>query len=197
MTCSGRCPLPTIPARPTCTRAGSAAGWGTFRAVEFKEPAEAPDEEYPLTLTTGRIMFHYHTGSMTRRSEKLDQEVPEGYVEISPEDADRLGLGKSAAGAGGQPPGRDRNPGLDHAPGAARHRSLSPSTLPRRRPTCSPTRPWTRWPRSRSTRWPRCGSRVPERQPVRSGKSFSSDQRRRCEYFAQRPQTAGLSAAKH
>jgi len=54
-----------------------------------------PDEEYPFTLTTGRIMFHYHTGSMTRRSEKLEQEVPEGYVEISPEDANRLGLGKS------------------------------------------------------------------------------------------------------
>jgi formate dehydrogenase alpha subunit len=71
-------------------------GLGHFSAVPFKEPAEAPDEEYPLTLTTGRIMFHYHTGSMTRRSEKLHQEVPEGYVEISPEDADRLGLGKSA-----------------------------------------------------------------------------------------------------
>jgi formate dehydrogenase alpha subunit len=72
-------------------------GLGHFSAVAFKEPAEAPDDEYPLTLTTGRIMFHYHTGSMTRRSEKLDQEVPEGYVEISPEDADRLGLGKSAS----------------------------------------------------------------------------------------------------
>jgi formate dehydrogenase alpha subunit len=70
-------------------------GLGHFSAVAFKEPAEAPDDEYPLTLTTGRIMFHYHTGSMTRRSEKLDQEVPEGYVEISPEDANRLGLGKS------------------------------------------------------------------------------------------------------
>jgi formate dehydrogenase alpha subunit len=70
-------------------------GLGHFSGVEFKEPAEAPDYEFPLTLTTGRIMFHYHTGSMTRRSEKLHQEVPEGYVEISPEDADRLGLGKS------------------------------------------------------------------------------------------------------
>jgi formate dehydrogenase alpha subunit len=70
-------------------------GLGHFSAVEFKEPAEAPDDEYPLLLTTGRIMFHYHTGSMTRRSEKLHQEVPEGYVEISPEDADRLGLAKS------------------------------------------------------------------------------------------------------
>jgi len=70
-------------------------GLGHFSAVEFQEPDEAPDEEYPLLLTTGRIMFHYHTGSMTRRSEKLNQEVPEGYVEISPEDAERLGLAKS------------------------------------------------------------------------------------------------------
>jgi formate dehydrogenase alpha subunit len=70
-------------------------GLGHFVAVPFKEPAEAPDDEYPLILTTGRIMFHYHTGSMTRRSEKLDREVPEGYVEISPEDAGRLGLNKS------------------------------------------------------------------------------------------------------
>jgi predicted molibdopterin-dependent oxidoreductase YjgC len=70
-------------------------GLGHFVAVPFKEPAELPDDEYPLILTTGRIMFHYHTGSMTRRSEKLDREVPEGYVEISPEDAGRLGLNKS------------------------------------------------------------------------------------------------------
>ena len=69
-------------------------GQGHLTAVLFKEPDGLPDKEYPLTLTTGRIMFHYHTGSMTRRSEMLDKEVPEGYVKISPEDADRLGLGK-------------------------------------------------------------------------------------------------------
>jgi formate dehydrogenase alpha subunit len=91
-------PVPTAdhPGTPYLHRGKFSRGLGRFSPVEFKEPAEAPDEEYPLTLTTGRIMFHYHTGSMTRRSEKLDQEVPEGYVEISPEDAERLGLGKSA-----------------------------------------------------------------------------------------------------
>ena len=90
-------PVPTAdhPGTPYLHKGRFSRGLGHFSAIEFKEPAEAPDEEYPLTLTTGRIMFHYHTGSMTRRSEKLDQEVPEGYVEISPEDADRLGLGKS------------------------------------------------------------------------------------------------------
>jgi formate dehydrogenase alpha subunit len=90
-------PVPTVdhPGTPYLHKDRFSRGLGHFTAVEFKEPAEAPDKEYPLTLTTGRIMFHYHTGSMTRRSEKLDQEVPEGYVEISPEDADRLSLSKS------------------------------------------------------------------------------------------------------
>jgi formate dehydrogenase alpha subunit len=90
-------PVPTTdhPGTPYLHKGKFSRGLGHFSAVEFKEPAEAPDEEYPLTLTTGRIMFHFHTGSMTRRSEKLDREVPEGYVEVSPEDADRLGLGKS------------------------------------------------------------------------------------------------------
>jgi formate dehydrogenase alpha subunit len=83
------------PGTPYLHKGKFSRGLGHMTAVEFKEPAEAPDEEYPLLLTTGRIMFHFHTGSMTRRSEKLDREVPEGYVEISPEDADRLGLGKS------------------------------------------------------------------------------------------------------
>ncbi len=90
-------PVPTAdhPGTPYLHKDKFSRGLGHFTPVEFKEPAEAPDEEYPFTLTTGRIMFHYHTGSLTRRSEKLDQEVPGGYVEISPEDADRLGLGKS------------------------------------------------------------------------------------------------------
>jgi predicted molibdopterin-dependent oxidoreductase YjgC len=51
-----------------------------------------PDDEYPFLLTTGRLMFHWHTGTMTRRSEKLHQEVPEAYVEIHPDDAARIGL---------------------------------------------------------------------------------------------------------
>jgi len=88
-------PTPEHPGTPYLHKGRFSRGLGHFTAVEFKEPAEAPDEEYPLTLTTGRIMFHYHTGSLTRRSEKLDQEVREGYIEISPQDADRLGLGKS------------------------------------------------------------------------------------------------------
>ena len=69
-----------------------ARGKGLFHAVEHQEAAELPDEEYPLILTTGRNMFHWHGGTMTRRSVKLDREVPEAYVEVNPEDAGGLGL---------------------------------------------------------------------------------------------------------
>lgn len=69
-------------------------GLGTFVGVEYKPPAEVPDKEYPYILTTGRILFHYHTGTMSRRSPTLNAEVPTGYIEISPEDAASLGVAK-------------------------------------------------------------------------------------------------------
>ncbi|MBU1290631.1 MAG: formate dehydrogenase subunit alpha [bacterium] len=65
-------------------------GKGKFFAVEFKEAAELPDEEYPLILTTGRVLYHFHTGTVTRRSKGLDEIYPEALVEISPDDAKEL-----------------------------------------------------------------------------------------------------------
>lgn len=67
-------------------------GKGLFKPTIYKRPAEEADQEYPLTLTTGRIIFQYHTGSMSRRSKNLEAEAPEGYVEIHPTDAQQLGL---------------------------------------------------------------------------------------------------------
>ncbi|MBM4142778.1 MAG: formate dehydrogenase subunit alpha [Lentisphaerae bacterium] len=67
-----------------------ARGRGLFHAVEYRPPAEETDAEYPLIMTTGRTMFHYHTGTMTRRIGLLNHEVPAGYVEIHPLDAGRL-----------------------------------------------------------------------------------------------------------
>ena len=64
--------------------------------MEYKPAAELPDDEYPLVLTTGRSMFHYHTGSMTRRSGSLNVEVPTAFVQVNPEDAARLGIAGSA-----------------------------------------------------------------------------------------------------
>ncbi len=65
-------------------------GLGRFVPVEYKPPAELPDEEYPYLLTTGRMLTHYHTGTMTRRSSGLDELCPEGFIEVHPQDAQRL-----------------------------------------------------------------------------------------------------------
>ena len=67
-------------------------GKGKFFAVEALLPAEQPDEEYPLILTTGRVLYHYHTGTMTRRSEGLDWRLPDGYVEVNRKDAEMLDI---------------------------------------------------------------------------------------------------------
>jgi formate dehydrogenase major subunit len=67
-------------------------GLGHFKPTEYNPPAEVPDSEYPLILTTGRQYFHWHTGTMTRRSKTLDSEVKTGYVEINEEDAKEFGI---------------------------------------------------------------------------------------------------------
>jgi len=67
-------------------------GKGKIHAVEYQEPDEMPDESYPLVLTTGRNIFHWHSGSMSRRSKKLAGESPECYVEMNPDDAQKLNV---------------------------------------------------------------------------------------------------------
>jgi len=67
-------------------------GKGKCHVCEYVKPPEEPDTEYPFRLTTGRIAFHYHTGTMTRRSPTLDREVRSAYIEINPADASELGI---------------------------------------------------------------------------------------------------------
>lgn len=67
-------------------------GKGLFSPVEHQEPAETPDAQYPFVLTTGRILQHYHTRSMTGRVAGLQQLAPEERVELHPDDAARLGV---------------------------------------------------------------------------------------------------------
>jgi predicted molibdopterin-dependent oxidoreductase YjgC len=86
------CPSIDHPGTPILHVGAFARGLGLFSVVEHQEPNELPDDEYPMTLTTGRMMFHYHTGTQTRRSRALDAEVPTGSVELNPEDARRLGV---------------------------------------------------------------------------------------------------------
>jgi len=80
------------PGTPYLHKGRFTRGLGKMHVVEYQDPAELPDEEYPFILTTGRNIFHFHTGSMTRRSAKLEQESPEAYVELNPEDAAELGV---------------------------------------------------------------------------------------------------------
>ena len=67
-------------------------GKALFTPVPFVSSKELPDKDYPYVLTTGRELFHYHTGTMTRRSTGLNAVAPEAFVEVNPADADVLGV---------------------------------------------------------------------------------------------------------
>jgi formate dehydrogenase alpha subunit len=67
-------------------------GKGVFFAIDFIPPAEKADEEYPLYLTTGRVLYQYHTGTMTRKTEGLNERAPGSFVEISHKDAEKYGV---------------------------------------------------------------------------------------------------------
>jgi formate dehydrogenase alpha subunit len=67
-------------------------GKALFTAIPHEESKELPDKEYPFVLTTGRILFHYHTGTMTRRSKGLEAVAPEPFIEINPADAKKKKL---------------------------------------------------------------------------------------------------------
>jgi len=67
-------------------------GRGKFHVIHQRDPAESPDGQYPLMLTTGRILYQYHTSSMTGKTKGLVRLAPECLVEISPADAQELGI---------------------------------------------------------------------------------------------------------
>lgn len=65
-------------------------GFGHFQVAEYRPPLELPDEEYPFIFTNGRVVFHFHSGTMTRRTKKLNDELAHGFAEICPQDAQDL-----------------------------------------------------------------------------------------------------------
>ncbi len=86
------CPSKYHPGTPYLHKDRFVRGLGRFHPVEYRPPAEVPDGEYPFYLSTGRIRFHYHTGTMTRRSRGLDCIAPEGFIEMNLLDAESLGI---------------------------------------------------------------------------------------------------------
>jgi formate dehydrogenase major subunit len=86
------CPNENHPGTPILHIGKFSRGLGKFAPIEHREPAELPDEEYPLMLTTGRVVAHYHTGTMTRRCWGLNGAHPEESLEINPKDAEKLNI---------------------------------------------------------------------------------------------------------
>jgi formate dehydrogenase major subunit len=86
------CPNQYHPGTPYLHKGRFARGLGKFFAIGFTPPAELPDAEYPFYLSTGRIRYHYHTGTMTRRSRGLDRVAQEERIEMHPEDAAQMGI---------------------------------------------------------------------------------------------------------
>ncbi len=86
------CPKPQHPGTPILHADAFPIGKGQLHAIDYIPPAEQVDEEYPLYLTTGRVLYHYHTRSMTGKTEGLNERAPESFVEISPSDAEKYGL---------------------------------------------------------------------------------------------------------
>ena len=87
-------PCPTLehPGTPILHAGKFARGLGHFMALDWQPPFEQPDEEYPFVLTTGRVLYHWHGGTMSRHSEGLLGIYPKGKVELSHADAKRLGI---------------------------------------------------------------------------------------------------------
>jgi len=86
------CPTTDHPGTKFLHKDKIARGKGLFHAIEYRPPAETVDDEYPLWLSTGRVFAHYHTGTMTRNCPTLNSEISEGFLEINPVDADRIGI---------------------------------------------------------------------------------------------------------
>ncbi len=86
------CPSEDHPGTPILHTAQFTRGKGLFHAIDVQPPAEETDAEYPLYLTTGRLLYQYHTGTMTMKSEDINVKAPGSFVEITAADAARYEL---------------------------------------------------------------------------------------------------------
>lgn len=84
------CPNKEHPGTPYLHKGAFSRGKGLFTGIEYKESAELPNKEYPLILTTGRVLYHYHTRTMTGKVEGLNKKSPESFVQMNPAAAANL-----------------------------------------------------------------------------------------------------------
>jgi formate dehydrogenase major subunit/formate dehydrogenase alpha subunit len=87
-------PVPNMdhPGTPILHTKQFARGLGKFMPIDHIPPAERPDDEYPFIMNTGRVLYHWHGGEMTRRASSLMALYDQALIEVSPWDADKLGL---------------------------------------------------------------------------------------------------------
>ena len=153
------CPTPDHPGTPRLflDRFATEDGRARFHPVEYRGAAEQPDETYPLTLTTGRVMAQYQSGTQTRRVASLVEAEPDAFVEIHVETARGLGIAQGEIVRL-----TTRRGQADLKARLSRAIRLDTLFVPfhwgghRPRPTCSPTRRSTRcpaFPSSRSARF--------------------------------------------
>jgi len=69
-----------------------ARGIGKFNPIDDIPPAEEPSDDYPMVMSTGRVLYHWHGGQMTRRAKGLMEVYGEALIEVNPDDAAKLGL---------------------------------------------------------------------------------------------------------
>jgi formate dehydrogenase major subunit/formate dehydrogenase alpha subunit len=86
------CPTKEHPGTPILHTKAFSRGKGRFMPIDFVPAPELPDDEYPFILSTGRVLYHFHSGNMTRRSKGIMEVYGQALVEINPDDAARLGI---------------------------------------------------------------------------------------------------------
>jgi formate dehydrogenase alpha subunit len=86
------CPTLTHPGTQYLFKGGFPRGKAAFTVVGYRPSEELPDKDYPFLLSTGRQLFQYHTGSMTRRVDAINKVSPGAYIEVHPDDAETLGV---------------------------------------------------------------------------------------------------------
>jgi formate dehydrogenase major subunit/formate dehydrogenase alpha subunit len=86
------CPSGEHPGTPILHVNKFARGLGKFMPIDDVPPAEEPNDDYPMVMSTGRVLYHWHGGQMTRRSKGLMEVYGEALIEVNPEDSQKLGL---------------------------------------------------------------------------------------------------------
>jgi formate dehydrogenase major subunit/formate dehydrogenase alpha subunit len=86
------CPAADHPGTPILHTKGFARGKGKFMPIDHVPPSERPDDDYPMILSTGRVLYHWHGGEMSRRAKGLLEIYSQALIEVNPDDALKLGL---------------------------------------------------------------------------------------------------------